>query len=62
MLWHASTMLKHAAAHPNDPRLEVEDAMFVTLQKNYIPLPDSFYTVNKNFKPKHLPQSKEKKN
>ena len=44
------------------PRLEVEDAMFVTLQKNYIPLPDSFYTVNKNFKPKHLPQSKEKKN
>ena len=36
--------------------------MFVTLQKNYIPLPDSFYTVNKNFKPKHLPQSKEKKN
>ena len=54
--------VKHAAAHPNDPRLEVEDAMFVTLQKNYIPLPDSFYTVNKNFKPKHLPQSKEKKN
>jgi hypothetical protein len=53
---------KHAAAHPNDPRLEVEDAMAATLQKNHIDLPDSFFTVNKNFKPKHPIQSKDKKN
>jgi hypothetical protein len=51
---------KNAAAHPNDPRLEVEDAMFVTLQKNHIDLPDSFYTVARNFKPA-LPPAKEKK-
>jgi hypothetical protein len=47
---------KNAAAHPNDPRLEVEDAMFLTLQKNGINLPDSFFTVNSNFKPKLPPQ------
>ena len=52
---------KHAEKNPNDPRLEVEDAMFVTLQENHIDLPDSFYTVNKNFKPKLPPQTKEKK-
>jgi hypothetical protein len=52
---------KNAVEHPNDPRLEVEDAMFLTLQKNHISLPDSFFTVNKNFKPK-LPPKKEKKN
>jgi hypothetical protein len=52
---------KNAAQHPNDPRLEVEDAMFVTLQKNHIELPDSFYTVNSGFKPKHAPPAKEKK-
>jgi hypothetical protein len=40
---------ENAVDHPNDPRLEVEDAMFVTLQKNGIELPDSFYTVNSNF-------------
>jgi len=60
---------KHAAEHPNDPRLEVEDAMFVTLQENHIDLPDSFYTVASNFKPKSPPKdvppakdTKEKKN
>jgi hypothetical protein len=47
--------VKHAAAHPNDPRLEVEDAMFATLDKNGIKLPDSFFTVMKDFKPKHPP-------
>jgi hypothetical protein len=46
---------KHAAEHPNDPRLEVEDAMFATLDKNHIPLPDSYYTVARNFKPKFRP-------
>ncbi len=43
---------------PKAQRLEVEDAMFVTLQKNHIELPDSFFTVAKNFKPKYPPQSK----
>jgi hypothetical protein len=41
----------HAAEHPNDPRLEVEDAMAETLHKNHIELPDSFFTVNSGFKP-----------
>jgi hypothetical protein len=52
---------ENAKTHPNDPRLEVEDAMFLTLQKNHIDLPDSFFTVASNFKPKFPPQSKEKK-
>jgi hypothetical protein len=52
---------KNAVDHPNDPRLEVEDAMFVTLQKNHIDLPDSFYTVASNFKPKLPLQAKQKK-
>lgn len=48
---------KNAIAHPDDPHLEVEDAMFVTLKKNHIELPDSFYTVAKDFHPKFPPQS-----
>ena len=52
---------KNAQKNPKDPRIEVEDVMFLTLQKNGIKLPDSFFTVMKNFKPKHPPQSKEKK-
>ncbi len=48
---------KNAVEHPNDPRLEVEDAMFLTLQKNHIDLPDSFFTVNKDFKPRFPPQN-----
>ena len=52
---------KNALEHPNDPRSEVEDAMAITLENNHIPLPDSFYTVNKDFKPKHTPPAKEKK-
>jgi len=47
---------KHAEKIPNDPRLEVEDAMFFTLQKNHIDLPDSFYTVASNFHPKLPPK------
>jgi hypothetical protein len=43
---------ENAQKHPNDPRSEVEDAMAITLENNHIPLPDSFFTVNKNFKPK----------
>jgi hypothetical protein len=51
---------KNAAAHPNDPGLEVEDAMFVTLQKNHIDLLDSFFTAASNFKPKFPPQQQTK--
>jgi len=41
----------------NDPRLEVEDVVILTLHKNNLELPDSFYDVNKNFRPK-LPTKK----
>jgi hypothetical protein len=46
---------KNAAAHPNDPRSEVEDAMAITLENNYIELPDSFYSVASTFQPKYPP-------
>lgn len=48
--------LKNIQQHPNDPRIEVEDAMAVTLEKNGIKLPDNFYTVLSNFKPKLPPK------
>lgn len=38
-------------------RLEVEDAMAVTLQANGIELPDSFFTVAKRFRPQHPAKS-----
>jgi hypothetical protein len=41
---------------PNDPRLEVEDVIILTLHKNNIELPDSYYDVNKNFHPKLPPK------
>ena len=37
---------------PNARRLEVEDAMIVTMRKNGIELPSSFLTIASNFKPK----------
>jgi hypothetical protein len=37
--------------------LEVEDAMAVTLKKNGIELPDSFFTVASNFQPKLPPKN-----
>ena len=43
--------------HPNDPGIEVEDALAVTLENNQTELPDSFYTVAKNFKPKFQPKN-----
>jgi hypothetical protein len=46
---------KRVLSDPNAPRLEVEDAMAVTLRKNRIDLPDSFYTVASNFLPKFPP-------
>ena len=52
---------KRAEKDPNAQRVEVEDAMAVTLQKNHVDLPGSLFSVNKNFKPK-FPPKKEKKN
>lgn len=42
---------------PNARRLEVEDAMYVTLKKKGIELPTSFFTVLANFHPKYPPQN-----
>ena len=47
---------KNVLKNPNSPRIEVEDAMAVTLKKNHIDLPDSFFTVASNFKPKFPPK------
>ena len=47
--------VKNIQKNPNDPRIEVEDVMAATLQKNHIDLPDSFYTVNSGFQPKLPP-------
>jgi hypothetical protein len=43
---------KNVARDPNTRRIEIEDAMAVTLKANGVDLPQSFFTVNKNFKPK----------
>src|SRR2546427_13115660 len=52
---------KNALAHPNDPRLEIEDAMVATLHMNGIELPDSFFQLPslKNFHPK-LPNTSQR--
>ena len=52
---------QRVAKDPKAQRIEVEDAMALTLKNNGIELPDSFFTVNSGFKPK-LPPKKEKKN
>jgi hypothetical protein len=50
---------QRAEKDPNARRVSVEDAMAVMLKKLHgIELPQSFFTVNKNFKPKHAPESK----
>ncbi len=62
MLTLAKARLADAQRAEKDPtahRLEVEDAMAVVLKKNGIELPQSFFTVNKNFKPKHAPRAKQ---
>ena len=41
--------------NPDARRLEIEDAMIVTMKKNGIELPQSFLTVASNFKPKLPP-------
>ena len=50
-----SADIRNLEKDPRAARLEVEDAMIVTLQKNGIELPDSFFTVAGGFRPK-LPQ------
>ena len=47
---------QNVAKDPNAQRVWVEDALGVTLKKNGIELPDSFYTVLSNFQPKFPPQ------
>ena len=47
---------KRVLSDPNAPRLEVEDAMAVTLKKNGIELPQGFFTVLSGFHPKFPPQ------
>ena len=51
---------ERVAKDPKAQRLEVEDAMALTLQQNGngIELPDSFFTVASGFKPKHSPAKK----
>jgi hypothetical protein len=44
--------IENLEKNPRADRLEVEDAMFVTLKKNGIELPDSFFTVASGFRPK----------
>jgi hypothetical protein len=46
---------QNVAKDPNAQRVEVEDAMFATLKKNGVELPDSFFTVASNFQPKLPP-------
>ena len=44
------------AHHREEQPSEVEDVMIITLENNHIELPDSFYDVNKNFRPKVPPK------
>jgi hypothetical protein len=55
------TDAKNVEKDPHAQRIEVEDAMALTLKNNGIELPDSFFTINRGFKPKHPPKN-EKKN
>jgi hypothetical protein len=50
---------KRAEKDPNAQRVEVEDAMAVTLQKNHIELPDSFFTIANGFHPKFPPKKEQ---
>jgi hypothetical protein len=47
---------ENVVKNPNMQRLEVEDAFAVTMHANGIDLPDSFFTVARNFHPKFPPQ------
>jgi hypothetical protein len=52
---------ERAAKDPKARRLEVEDAIAVTLKKNGIVLPPSFFSIATNFHPKFPPQSQKNK-
>jgi hypothetical protein len=52
---------KNAEKNPKDQRIEVEDVVAITLEKNGIKLPDKFFDVAKDFKPQYPPQTKDKK-
>ena len=47
---------EHDAHHSEEQPSEVEDVIVITLENNHIALPDSFYDVNKNFRPKLPPK------
>jgi hypothetical protein len=49
----AQRMEKDPSAH----RLEVEDAMAITLKRNGAVVPDAFFTVASGFRPKHPPRN-----
>lgn len=49
--------IRNLQKDPNAARLEVEDAMVVTLAKNGIEVPDAFFTVAANFHPKLPPKN-----
>jgi hypothetical protein len=44
------------AHHREEQPSEVEDVMIITLENNHIELPDSFYDVNKDFRPRLPPK------
>jgi hypothetical protein len=48
--------VRNIEKNPKADRIEVEDAMAVTLEANGIKLPDSFFTVASGFQPKFPPQ------
>ena len=48
--------IRNLEKDPHAPRLEVEDAMAVTLKKNGIELPVGFYTVASGFRPHYPPK------
>jgi hypothetical protein len=50
--------LKNVQKDPNSQRIEIEDVMVLTMHENRIEVPDSFFTVNKDFKPKHAQDKK----
>jgi hypothetical protein len=52
--------VKKHAEDPSARRLEVEDALFVTLKKAGVVLPQSFFVVGKDFKPKHPPKEEKR--
>ena len=46
----------HDAQHPEETPSEVEDVLAIMLENNHIEMPDTFYDVNKNFRPKLPPK------